>query len=118
MVLFALVQVASLLVTRLRQAAIPGAGLVRANDQSFTATFNTQGAALGSWDLVVTNSNGLSTTLPKAVLIDFPGGNVQLTDNLFRPLRGGKCKIEVTTFTPGPITVKIRATSGQLICQR
>ncbi|MDE2039400.1 MAG: hypothetical protein KGO96_04310 [Elusimicrobia bacterium] len=95
------------------QPDIPGTGLARTNDQSFTAAFATQGAATGFWDLEVTNGNGLSTTLRNALFIDFPGGNVSLTDNLLRPRQGTRTRIDITTFASGHITVKLYTIDGR-----
>ncbi|MBI3554238.1 MAG: hypothetical protein HY077_17205 [Elusimicrobia bacterium] len=95
------------------QANIPGTALVHTDDQNLTATFDTQNKALGQWDTVVTNANTLSATLPLSLLIDFEGGSVNLTDNLMRPLTGGKTKIVVNTYLEGPISVKLYTTTGR-----
>lgn len=95
------------------QADIPAAGLVRSDDQNFTATFNTFGAATGFWDVVVTNSNGVSTTLTNGVFVDFPGGSVTMTDNLLRPRSGLKARADITTFAAGRITAKLYTLDGR-----
>jgi hypothetical protein len=95
---------------------IAGAGVAQTNDQTFVATFDTQGAALGAWDLRVTNTdNGFTTVLPGAVTVDFPGGSADVTDNLFRPRLGGQARVTVTTFNSGRVTLKVFSASGALI---
>lgn len=95
------------------QADIPGVGLTRSDDQTFAATFNTQGAPTGFWALVVTNANGLTTTLPQALFVDFPGGSVATTDNLIRPRNGQKASITVTTYNAGQVTAKLYTLDGR-----
>jgi hypothetical protein len=94
---------------------IAGAGAVHTDDQTFSATFNTQGQALGFWDTTVTNPNGLASTLVGSVLIDFQGGSVTMLDNLIRPLQGGKTKVTVTVYDGGTITVKLYTLSGRSV---
>jgi putative endonuclease len=96
------------------QADITGAGITRTDDQTFTATFNTQSSNPGFWDLVVT-SNGLSTTLANAVYVDFPAGSVSVTDNLMRPRDGTQARVDVTTYTSGRVTAKLFTLDGQFI---
>ena len=95
------------------QADITGAGLTRTDDQTVTATFNTFGATTGLWDLVMTNSNGVTATLSQAVFVDFPGGAVQTTDNLIRPRNGQQARIDITTYNTGHITAKLYTLDGR-----
>jgi len=44
-----------------------------------------------------------------------PSGSVALTDNLFRPLKGLNCKIDVTIFVGGDITIKVYTLNGGLV---
>jgi hypothetical protein len=97
------------------QANIVGAGIVRTDDQNITVTYNTQNQSLGFWDAVVTNGNGLTSTVTGAVFIDFQGGTVNLTDNLFRPLLGTTMKIKITIFTPGQVSVRLYTLNGELV---
>jgi hypothetical protein len=99
----------------LRQGAINllGTGLVRTNDQSIMFTFDTEGQPTGFYDLIVTNSNGLSTTMTNAVFVDFPGGSVTMTDNLFRPRNGGAVRADVTIFNPGRVVAKLYTLEGR-----
>ncbi len=99
-------------------AGLIGTGIVRNSDMSVTVTFPTQGAPAGTWDVVVANSNGLSSTLPAALTITSVAqgaGTVSLLDNLFRPLQGGKVTINVQTFAAGIVTIKIYSIHGKLI---
>jgi hypothetical protein len=97
------------------QPNIVGGGLVRSDDQTLTGTFATIGATPGLWDLVLTNANGLSTTVSGAVLIDFPGGSAVLTDNLFRPRQGGSLRVDVTTYSQGHVTAKLYTLDGRFL---
>lgn len=98
------------------QPNVNGGGVLVTNDNTMTATFNTQAAALGTWDVAVTDPNsGVTGTLANAVLIDFQGGSAVLTDNLIRPRSGAKTKIEVTIFTGGQLTIKVYTTTGRLV---
>lgn len=95
------------------QADIAGTALTRSNDQTFTATFNMQNAQPGQWDLVVTNANGQTTTLAQALLVDFPGGSVNTTDNLIRPRNGQRAAINITTYQAGQVTAKLYTLEGR-----
>jgi predicted GIY-YIG superfamily endonuclease len=96
-------------------ATIVGTGVARTDDQNMTATFNTNGAALGSWDLTVTNSEGASATVVGALTVDFAPGSVVLTDNLLRPRNGGSTAIDVTTFDNGRVSVRVYDSEGRPI---
>jgi hypothetical protein len=82
------------------------------NDVDFAATFDLQGAAVGSWNLIVTNADGNSATLYNALHVTFPPGYVTLKDNLLKPAQGGATTISVTIFNPGNIVVKIYTLIG------
>jgi hypothetical protein len=112
---FSLNTAPTLFLSKAGQADIPGTGVTASNDQTLTADFNTLDAALGLWDLNVTNFNGPRTTLANAVRIDFPGGSVDTTDNLFRPLNGGAASIAITTFSPGRVTARVYTIDGRFI---
>ncbi len=47
--------------------------------------------------------------------VKIPKGIVALTDNLFRPLAGGKCSIKVTTYASGRLTMKLYTITGQFV---
>lgn len=92
---------------------VTGTGLARSDDQNLTATFATLGLALGTWDLTVTNSDGVSTTLANALTLDYAPGTVGLMDNLLRPRTGGSTTITLTTFNAGPISVRVYDLDGR-----
>ncbi len=94
---------------------IAGTGVNRVNDQTITASFATQGQALGSWDLTVTNADTVATTVPSALLIDFAPGTVSLVDNLLRPRTGASTIIDLTTFNDGPVSVRVYDSEGRPI---
>jgi putative endonuclease len=94
---------------------ILGTGVTRTNDQNMSATFNTQGQALGYWDLTVTNADGAATTVSNALLLDFAPGSVALTDNLMRPRNGTPTIIDVTTFNSGRVSVRVYDSEGHPI---
>ncbi len=52
---------------------IPGTSVVRNSDLSLTATFDTSNKALGSWSLVVTNSDGHQGNIRECVVDHFCG---------------------------------------------
>lgn len=91
---------------------IAGVSVSRTDDQNMSATFATQGASLGYWDLTVTNSDGVATTTPNALLLDFAPGTVALTDNLMRPRNGTPTIIDLTTFSSGRVSVRVYDSSG------
>ena len=101
--------------TQSGQPNIAGTALTRADDQNLSATFNTQNQNLGLWNLVVTNTNGLSTTLPNALLVDYEPGVLTLLDNLIRPRLGTRTKITVTIFAPGNVSLKVYTLNGEFL---
>lgn len=94
---------------------ITGAGVTSADDQTLSATFNTQNQEAGFWDVIVTNGNGLTGTLTNGLYIDFPGGSVLLVDNLFRPRDGTRVRSDVTIYNAGHITAKLYTVDGRFI---
>lgn len=94
------------------QAPIAGA-VTRVSDQQLSVTFNTTNQTLGTWNVDVTDDDGLTTTLPAAFLLDFAGGDVHMVDNLIRPRNGTKTQIIVTVFNDGPLTVKLYTLDGR-----
>jgi flagellar hook assembly protein FlgD len=40
---------------------------------------------------------------------------VTVTDNLFRPLKGGSCKLDVTALRAGNLTIKVYTATGALV---
>ncbi len=94
---------------------IAGTGVSRTDDQTMSATFATQGQSLGLWDLTVTNSDGVATTVANALLLDFAPGSVALTDNLLRPRNGTSTLIDLVTFNSGRVSVRIYNSEGRPI---
>lgn len=94
---------------------IAGAGVSRTDDQTVTATFATQGQALGYWDVKVTNADGTPGTATGALLIDYAPGTVALTDNLLRPRLGGSTLIDIVTFNSGRVSVRVYDSEGRPI---
>lgn len=92
---------------------IAGTSVNRSNDQTITANFATQGQAVGTWDVTVTNADGVATTVSNLLTIDFAPGVVVLTNNLLRPRLGGSTTIDITTFNPGPVTARVYDLEGR-----
>ena len=72
-----------------------------------------------SWVVLTGLPNGTPTdvTLKAYVATRPPEGTVALKDNLFRPLKNPAvpCKITVTIFTGGDVTVKVYTMNGDLV---
>ncbi len=85
------------------------------DDQNITANFLTQGQPLGSWNVNVTNADGVTTTLAGGLTIDFSPGSVLMTNNLLRPRNNVPTTIDVTTFNSGHVTVRIHDSNGRQI---
>ena len=92
---------------------IAGTGITRADDQHFTASFATQGQAIGLWDLTVTNNDGSAKTVVGALFIDFAPGTITLTGNLLRPRDNVPTTVDVTIFSDGPVTARIYDADGR-----
>ncbi|MFA5139575.1 MAG: hypothetical protein WC728_10120 [Elusimicrobiota bacterium] len=86
-----------------------------ANDLQLAGTFDPSNHGLGFYNAVVTNPGGTTSSLANALYIDVPAGTITLTDNLFRPLRGGTVRISIQTFNDGPLTVKLYTSDGGYI---
>lgn len=97
------------------QLAIPGTGVTLNSDESIAANFNVFAANPGPWDLIVTNADGTSTTLPRAVTIDFPGGSVSLVNNLLRPRTGTVTTITISFFNPGHVLSRLYTLDGRYV---
>ncbi|MDE2143741.1 MAG: hypothetical protein KGJ84_15140 [Elusimicrobia bacterium] len=95
------------------QPSIPGTALTRVDDQTITASFNILNAAVGRWDVVVTNADGTTATLPAAETIDFAGGTVSLVNNLLRPRTGAVTTITITAFNDGSLTARLFTLDGR-----
>ncbi|MBI5241667.1 MAG: hypothetical protein HY926_14435 [Elusimicrobia bacterium] len=91
------------------------AAATRTDDQTLSVNFTLTGRALGSWDLKAVNDNGYSGTLSGALYLDFAPGTVRMTDNLMRPSLGTQARIDVMTFSAGPLSVKLYTLDGGLV---
>lgn len=97
------------------QSDITGTAVTRNSDISLTATFATNGQALGAWNLVVTNPDSAENTLSNAVTITFKEGNVSITDNLMRLSQGTIAQISVELFVEGTLKVSLYTLDGKLV---
>lgn len=97
------------------QPNIAGAGVARIDDQTINVTFDTQNKNLGLWDLTVTNPTAQYGVLISALLVDFAGGDVRLTDNLLRPRDGTRTRFDVTTNNDGNVSIKVFTLDGRLV---
>lgn len=100
--------------TQTGQTTINGT-VTRVNDQQLTVVMNPFGAALGQWNVVVTNDDGQSQTLSSALTVTFAAGRVTLTDNLLRPRLNGQTIIDPEIFVAGDVSVKIFTMDGRLV---
>ena len=95
--------------------AIAASSTTRVSDLRIDIFVNSLDVPPGNYSLTVTNSDGQSATLVNALNVDVKPGIVALTDNLFRPLKGPNCKIDVTTFAAGDITIKVYTLNGGFV---
>jgi len=95
--------------------AVPVISVTRVSDMRLTVRANPNGQPLGNYTATVTNPDGGSAALPGALKVDFKPGFVKLTDNLFRPLKGGSAKIDVTIFYAGLVKATIYDLNGGLV---
>ncbi len=98
--------------TRAGASDIAATGITRLDDQTITGSLTTLNQPLGSWQLVITNDDGQSTSVEGAVTIDFPSGDIQITDNLFKPKEGGRARIDVTIYNDSVVTLRIFTING------
>jgi len=92
--------------------SVPVTLVTRVSDIRLTVSANPNGAPIGSYLVTVTNPGGRSAALPNGLTVDFRPGFATVTDNLFRPLKGGKAKVDVTLFNPGVITARLYDLNG------
>lgn len=94
---------------------VPVVSVTRVSDMSLTVRATPTGRPLGSYTVTVANPYGGLASLPGALKLDYRPGLVDMTDNLFRPLKGGTSKIAATIFFPGTVTIKIYDLNGGLV---
>lgn len=92
---------------------IAGTAVTRTDDQHITASFATQGQAVGLWDVTVTNADTVPKTVVGALFIDFAPATVVLTGNLLRPRAATPTTIDITTYSPGQVTARVYDASGR-----
>ncbi|MDD2772253.1 MAG: hypothetical protein PHP45_00990 [Elusimicrobiales bacterium] len=94
--------------------SIPLAGAVtRLSDLALRATIDLSSAPVGAYSLTVANADGRTATLAGALYVDYKAGIVKVTDNLFRPLKGGRCRFDITAFNSGPLSLRAYTINGQ-----
>lgn len=94
---------------------VVGTSVARADDQTVTATIDPLNQAVGTWAVTLANSDGKSDTLTAGFTITFLGGELHLTDNLMRPLKGGRTQIDMVIFDNGRLHAKLYTMSGRLL---
>ncbi len=97
------------------QPNILGTNVNRTDDQTLTVDLSPLAAAIGEWDVVVTNNDGDSGTLANALTITFAEAEVDMMNNLIRPRLNDATTIDVTIYTPGHIKILLFTMEGQLI---
>ncbi len=103
--------------TKADQTNITATSILRNSDLSATAVFNLLGADLGQWNVILTNHDAQSSTLTDALNIDFPAGDVDITDNLFNPRRGQQARIDVDIHHPGDLSLSIYTINGEPVAR-
>jgi len=110
---------ASVKLARTGQADIPGTGIdVNVTTQTIMCFFNLNGARAGYWDVVVTNTDGQSGTLPNGFFVRYPAApSVLAIEPAFAPNNGTVLitNISGSGFHPNA-TVKIsRASHADIV---
>ncbi|HCC47478.1 MAG TPA: hypothetical protein DEQ38_05090 [Elusimicrobia bacterium] len=95
--------------------AIPVTSVTRVSDTQLTVATTPLGAALGLYSVSVTNPGGRSAGMSNVLRVDFRPGFTVLTDNLFRPLRGGSARVDITIYKAGDVKVDIYTINGGLV---
>ncbi|MFH1725163.1 MAG: FlgD immunoglobulin-like domain containing protein [Elusimicrobiota bacterium] len=96
-------------------ATFTATGVARPSDLQITGTMDPSTRSTGNWHVVVTNADGMGGLRSNGLYIDIPPGNVTITDNLFRPLRGQSAKIAIEIFEIGNVTVRLYTVAGGLV---
>lgn len=85
---------------------------VAASDLSITGTFDLSAFTSDSYRVFVTNPDGVQAVKTSVLSVKLPPGSVAITDNLFRPLKGGRASIEVRIFQAGTVKLELYTVSG------
>lgn len=96
-------------------ASLAIVSVTRVSDMRLTVRAVPTAAPLGAYSVTAANPDGRSATLANALTIDYRHGVTALTDNLFRPLRGGRVRADVTIFAPGRIKADVYTINGGLV---
>jgi len=96
-------------------ASIPVSSWTRDSDTQLTVVANPFGVSTGDYTLTVTNSDSRQGTLSVALNVDVEPGSVLLTDNLFRPNNGTRCRIDVTSYATGDTRIKVYTRTGRKV---
>lgn len=86
--------------------------VTRVSDARLTVRAVPTGAPLGLYNITVANPDGRSGALAGVLTVDFRPGITVLTDNLFRPLKGGNARADITVFRGGDLNVDIYTLNG------
>lgn len=94
---------------------ITATGVTVTDDLNAAGTLNPFGRGLGAYTAVYANAEGRAGYLGNAFTMDIAPGEVSISDNLFRPLKGGSAQITVQFFSAGRVTIKVYTLSGGLV---
>lgn len=94
---------------------LPVSGMTRNSDQSLSFTVNPFNAAEGTYTLTVTNPDSSTDTINAAIAINVPGGEMTLTDNLFRPRNGTSVTVSAQAFAAGRVSIRVYDIAGRLV---
>lgn len=70
---------------------------------------------VGSYNVRAVNPDGTWSEISDALLLTYRQGYVSTLDNLFRPLKGGKARVDVNIYLAGNISVKAYTLNGELV---
>lgn len=87
----------------------------RDSDTQLSVVANPNGVSVGNYTATVINSDGYQFSLANAVNVDIAPGDVALTENLFRPLHGERCKIDMTVYGSGDAKIKVYTRTGRKV---
>ncbi|MCM2268035.1 MAG: hypothetical protein NDI60_09725 [Elusimicrobiales bacterium] len=86
--------------------------VTRVSDAQLTVRALPAGAPLGTYNVSVSNPDGRTAALASVLTVDFRPGITVMTDNLFRPLKGGSARADMTVFRAGDMDVNIYTLNG------
>lgn len=89
--------------------------VTRASDVLVTISAATNGSAIDTYTLNITDTDNYSGTYPGALQVDFKPGTVDMMDNVFRPLNNEKCRGDATVYADGRLTVNVYTSNGKKV---